>query len=417
MTRFQREDRAARRGLRVLFVCLGDFNAPPGGRQIYYFARALVDAGHSTMVLVGGDPGPVDELGTSVDSRVGVGTYRFRLGRLTSATRKLAQDFRPDVIHLYEPRHVPATAALELAKTTKAALCVRYADDDRAIEQVAGGARRLVWFGKAALKLAGYVAPTAWPFAHPRSQRRIIRTARGLDAIAPALAAEIASRTDRPCRCILPALPAVEVPERSAQDRQALGLPEGSRIVLYAGSIFRPHFADFELLLRAFAILAKQYPDVHLVQTGRVADRYTADVLRPLAGSGFERFHRLGFLPTEQDVMRAMVASDVLVQPGAPTIFNRLRLPAKLHDYLLSGRPVVTYAAGLEELLEDGRHALLTRSGDPSELAGALERVLSDPVLAERLGKAGRERAIALFAPRKIAAELDAYYREALSTA
>src|SRR3954447_16963341 len=43
--------------LRVLFVCLGDFHAPPGVRQTYAFARALADAGLQTGILVQGDPG------------------------------------------------------------------------------------------------------------------------------------------------------------------------------------------------------------------------------------------------------------------------------------------------------------------------------------------------------------------------
>lgn len=103
----------------------------------------------------------------------------------------------------------------------------------------------------------------------------------------------------------------------------------------------------------------------------------------------------------------------MLVQPGAPTEFNRLRLPAKVHDYLMAGRPVVTFAAGFGELLCDRRDAVLTRTGEPQELADAIEWVLADPRRAKMLGEAGRRRALQLFAPGEIARQTVTYYERA----
>ncbi len=58
---------------------------------------------------------------------------------------------------------------------------------------------------------------------------------------------------------------------------------------------------------------------------------------------------------------------------------------------------VASDAGGLAEIVEDGRTGRLVRRGDPDALAEALLGILSDRELAERMGRAGRERALAHF--------------------
>jgi glycosyltransferase involved in cell wall biosynthesis len=60
-------------------------------------------------------------------------------------------------------------------------------------------------------------------------------------------------------------------------------------------------------------------------------------------------------------------------------------------EAMACGTPVVGVAeGGLRESIQDGITGLLTGS-DPAEIAAALDAVLSDPALAARLGKQGRE--------------------------
>jgi glycosyltransferase involved in cell wall biosynthesis len=44
------------------------------------------------------------------------------------------------------------------------------------------------------------------------------------------------------------------------------------------------------------------------------------------------------------------------------------------------------------ELIEDGVHGLLVSPEDPAELAAAMQRLLEDRALAERLGQAAQQR-------------------------
>jgi glycosyltransferase involved in cell wall biosynthesis len=56
------------------------------------------------------------------------------------------------------------------------------------------------------------------------------------------------------------------------------------------------------------------------------------------------------------------------------------------------GIPVVsTRVSGIPELVRDNETGLLVEPDDPQALADAIARLLSDPLLAERLARAGRD--------------------------
>jgi glycosyltransferase involved in cell wall biosynthesis len=58
---------------------------------------------------------------------------------------------------------------------------------------------------------------------------------------------------------------------------------------------------------------------------------------------------------------------------------------------------VVCRSGGTPEAIVDGETGLLCPEGDIEALAAALARLLADPSLGARLGRAGRERVIAKF--------------------
>jgi starch synthase len=63
-------------------------------------------------------------------------------------------------------------------------------------------------------------------------------------------------------------------------------------------------------------------------------------------------------------------------------------------EAMAHGRPVVaTGVGGLPDAVEDGLTGVLVPPKDPAALRAALERLLGDAVLRERLGRAGRARA------------------------
>lgn len=366
------------------------------------------------MVMIEGDPG-TQRFARQENSAIAVHDYGFSGPLVNRRTRSLVADFGPDVVHCYEPRTAPLSASLQLARREEAALCVRFADDDESLAKEAGGSGLRGRLGRPAMLAAGTVFPRRWPYKHPLLYRQMVKRAGGFDAIVPTLAQAVSERYGIECESILPAIPEGEPPKPSSDLRRRLGLPQTGPLILYTGSVYRAQYPDLEMLLHAFAQVAAVDPDAQLVHTGRISPRYGLDQLRAITGAGAERSHFLGFLEDPGDVEALLAEAAVLVQPGAPTDFNRLRLPAKVHDYLLAGRPTVTFGAGFGELLHDREDAVLTQTGEPAELATAIQWVLADRDRADAIGRQGRLRALEIFDPEAIAAQTIAYYERALA--
>ncbi|HEX8318903.1 glycosyltransferase family 4 protein [Longimicrobium sp.] len=77
------------------------------------------------------------------------------------------------------------------------------------------------------------------------------------------------------------------------------------------------------------------------------------------------------------------------------------------------GIPVVgTAIAAVPEQVEDGRTGLLVPPGDGAALADALERLLADPALRERMGRLGRERVAERFSLEAFVGQVCGVYQE-----
>lgn len=81
-----------------------------------------------------------------------------------------------------------------------------------------------------------------------------------------------------------------------------------------------------------------------------------------------------------------------------------------------SGVPVIaSNVGGVPDLVEDGVTGLLTNPDFPSTMPIALEKILSDKVLAARLAEGGRKKALARYHPNVIASRHLKIYEEVLS--
>jgi glycosyltransferase involved in cell wall biosynthesis len=97
----------------------------------------------------------------------------------------------------------------------------------------------------------------------------------------------------------------------------------------------------------------------------------------------------VGFVPP-REVGSWYERAAVVVVPSRREGFGVVAREAMAH-----GRPVVACAVGgLVDAVEDGVTGLLVPPRDPPALRSALERLLGDPGLRERLGRAGRARAL-----------------------
>lgn len=146
-----------------------------------------------------------------------------------------------------------------------------------------------------------------------------------------------------------------------------------------------PH-KDHATLVAAFATVAERHPDIDLVLTGGEGPAEDAVRAAIAASAVAERIHRVGRVPHRD--LEALVAGAAAVPfPSRFEGFGNGALEA-----LARGVPVVAAdATSLPEVVGPG--GLLVPPGDAPALATALDRVLGDRALAQRLGEAGREHA------------------------
>lgn len=82
-------------------------------------------------------------------------------------------------------------------------------------------------------------------------------------------------------------------------------------------------------------------------------------------------------------------------------------LPLSVLEPMSLGKPVVaTRVGGIPEMVADGTTGLLVEPGDEIELARAIRRLLRNPDLARRFGRAARERVASKFSPKRELEEL-----------
>jgi glycosyltransferase involved in cell wall biosynthesis len=120
----------------------------------------------------------------------------------------------------------------------------------------------------------------------------------------------------------------------------------------------------------------------------------------------------LGFVPHEE-LERLYDRAAVVVLPS-----HREGLPLCVLEAMVHGRPVVaTRVGGIPELVEDGVTGFLVEPGDVPGLRAALERLLADPKLRRRLGRAARKRVAERCSWQRVtAATLAAYEGRAQTT-
>lgn len=111
------------------------------------------------------------------------------------------------------------------------------------------------------------------------------------------------------------------------------------------------------------------------------------------------------------DMPEVYAQATVVVLPS-----YREGLPKTLLEAAASGRPLIaTDVPGCREIVQDGVNGYLVPARHPQDLARAIEAILHDRSLQERMGQDSRDLVVRNFSTEKIAGQVLALYRETLS--
>ena len=181
-------------------------------------------------------------------------------------------------------------------------------------------------------------------------------------------------------------------------DRDAMVVGIVARLVWQKG--FRELFAAAELIRNA-------HPNVVFVVVGG-SDPEKADAISPeeLAAAG--RRGRIVFAGSRHHMDQVYSAFDLFVLPS-----HREGFPRSAMEAMASGLPVIaTDIRGCRQVVAHGETGLLVPLRDPARLAAAIEELVGDSALRQRMGVAGRRKAEVEFDEGTVVSKtMDAYER------
>ena len=184
-----------------------------------------------------------------------------------------------------------------------------------------------------------------------------------------------------------------------AEIRAELGIAANAFVV---GCIARLEAVkDHATLLRAVQLLATRWPRLHLVLIGDGASRMELESLATQLGIR-DRVHFAGFRANEPNLHH-------LFDVSALTSLSE-GFPNSLVEAMAAGRPVVaTSVGGNVDAVRDDT-GFLVPVGAPTDVAAALERLMSDDALRRRMGSAAREVAYREYHAGSVIPKLEQLY-------
>jgi glycosyltransferase involved in cell wall biosynthesis len=224
--------------------------------------------------------------------------------------------------------------------------------------------------------------------------------------------------------------------------------PDKPKRILYAGAI-SPH-RGLHVLLEAFKIVVKRYPNVRLDLVGPEGNYALQDTFDIRDGAlrksvaPYYAFKPMSFLKAKffpsslnRATYRSYLESMMPAEVAEKTTFHgwvRHRAQLIEHYYagdifvlpsicndsfgipvveaMAAGSPVVaSRSGGVVETVKDRDTGFIVEKNDPEQLAYTLVRLLEDDELREKMGRAGRERALARFTWDMVAETMLPRYR------
>ncbi len=177
-------------------------------------------------------------------------------------------------------------------------------------------------------------------------------------------------------------------PKTKSKLREALGLPQDKRLVIFTGRLVS--YKGLPLLLQVWGRIARENPETALVLVGGGSmDIYNAEeqLKDYVAANHLE--NKVIFCGEVQNVHQYLQASDIFVFPTQKEAFG-----ISVIEAMACGLPVVaTPVGGLMDILVHERNGLVIRPDHGEDLYKELKRLISDKGLAEALGKSALQTA------------------------
>ena len=159
------------------------------------------------------------------------------------------------------------------------------------------------------------------------------------------------------------------------------------KYVIYVGGI--SEVRGIREIIQATGLSAEKIPEVRLALAGTYSPASLKESLLSL--SGWQYVEELGWL-SRQDVKYWLSQSSVGLVTLHPTKNYPDAYPVKMFEYMSAGLPVVASDFPLwRNIVEESGCGLLVNPMKPEEIAEAINRIMSNPEEAHRMGRSGKK--------------------------
>ena len=187
--------------------------------------------------------------------------------------------------------------------------------------------------------------------------------------------------------------------------------------LVFCSTAYASPFKGLHVAIEATAILRNKFPDIKLrisgphQRKGLRKDGYVAWLNRKIIKLGLKQnIEWLGVLDATTTVAEMQMASAVLIPSYIENCSNAMQ------EAMVSGTPVVaSYVGGLPSLADDEESALFFSPGDEIMCAYQLNRLLTEPKLAEHLSSTGKHIGTERNDPERVVSRQLEIYRQIIS--
>jgi glycosyltransferase involved in cell wall biosynthesis len=187
--------------------------------------------------------------------------------------------------------------------------------------------------------------------------------------------------------------------------RQNLYIPPDAPVLISVGRLSRQK--GHRYLLEAMPSVLERFPQTVLLLVGDGLQR--AELEQKSCALGIETSVR--FLGTRDDVCQLLASADVFVLPSVSE-----GMPMALLEAMGMGVAVVaSNLTGISDVVEDGRHGLLTPPGKPDSLAHAVIRLLENQALRVNLSQSGMQLVRQEYTVDRMCERYEALFHESMT--
>ena len=198
-------------------------------------------------------------------------------------------------------------------------------------------------------------------------------------------------------------------PEVRSRVCAALGFPPEALVVGMVA--FYSREKGYVELFEAAKTLAAEFPTMRFLTVGISLGQ---GIRNPIPDDIIERMGlqgRVVRLEDREDMPDLYAAMDIVTLPS-----YREGLPRCLMEAAMMGKPIVaSNISGNREVVENGVNGFLVPVRDAQALVEAIRRLALDPQLRQRMGNAGRQKALAAFDEVQVFQRVEQGYRDLLA--